>query len=461
MLDTPKITLGYRTIAEVTALSQEITRIACRTTFGGKKVLSGFGTTESLMTATTGKINFQVGSNHDDLQTLDMNIYKNDRSGTVDKGKTVKASVNALGDTKGEFLKKAADAEKAYKAADTLKTSDGKDASDADKATARQAVIDQYGAYLNVTTDKDGKVTGATAKTADDWLTNAAGDTKAEFTKIATDAGTAYAKIADDDTTKTDDDSVEVNGKKFTFTTSTQAERRNEFLAAYGDYLKNAEDGKTKIAKTADDFTAVQSKQNRAIDASGNTKIDDTGKEVAGWKQAKEDVNVFKDTASASKGYSLENLMKAVGLNGGNSGSASFMVNVDGTTAKTNGAYTVFDVRTSSAAQATLASIDKVINLIDTKRGDFGALENRMSSTISNQTNIMNNESDARSRIRDTDYAEEASNLSAQSIVQQAASSMLTKANSLPQMALSLLGCVLAILSCDQGTAGVMRAQAA
>ena len=81
-----------------------------------------------------------------------------------------------------------------------------------------------------------------------------------------------------------------------------------------------------------------------------------------------------------------------------------------------------------------------MINLIDTKRGDFGALENRMSSTISNQTNIMNNESDARSRIRDTDYAEEASNLSAQSIVQQAASSMLTQANSLPQMALSLLG---------------------
>ena len=43
-------------------------------------------------------------------------------------------------------------------------------------------------------------------------------------------------------------------------------------------------------------------------------------------------------------------------------------------------------------------------------------------------------------RIRDTDYAEEASNLSAQSIVQQAASSMLTQANSLLQMALSLLG---------------------
>ena len=130
--------------------------------------------------------------------------------------------------------------------------------------------------------------------------------------------------------------------------------------------------------------------------------------------------------------------MKAAGMKDPGSGSASFKVNEDGTTGESNNAtaYTVFDVRDSKAAQATLASIDDVIKLIDTKRGDFGALENRMSSTISNQTNIMNNESDARSRIRDTDYAEEASNLSAQSIVQQAASSMLTQANSLPQMAL-------------------------
>ena len=51
-------------------------------------MLSGFGTTESLMTATTGKINFQVGSNHDDLQTLGMNIYENDKSGTVKVGDT-------------------------------------------------------------------------------------------------------------------------------------------------------------------------------------------------------------------------------------------------------------------------------------------------------------------------------------------------------------------------------------
>ena len=147
--------------------------------------------------------------------------------------------------------------------------------------------------------------------------------------------------------------------------------------------------------------------------------------------------------------YSLGSLMKAAfagdKLESVQKNSQAMFMTSSSTTdvANASGNYTsyyVWNVSGSGAAQATLGAIDKVINLIDTKRGDFGALENRLSSTIDNQTNISNNESDARSRIRDTDYAEEASNLSAQSIVQQAASSMLTQANSLPQLALSLLG---------------------
>ena len=99
-----------------------------------------------------------------------------------------------------------------------------------------------------------------------------------------------------------------------------------------------------------------------------------------------------------------------------------------------------FTVSTASKAQATLANIDKFIAHVDKVRGELGAVQNRLESTIANQSNIAENESDARSRIRDTDYAEEAANLSQQTIVQQAASSMLTQANSRPQIALSLLG---------------------
>ena len=134
------------------------------------------------------------------------------------------------------------------------------------------------------------------------------------------------------------------------------------------------------------------------------------------------------------KNYSLSSLMIAAGITVNNDQKSN------STASFKSGSNIVFDVSNSKSAQATLANIDAVINVIDSKRGDFGALQNRMESTISNQTNIANNETDARSRIRDTDYATEASNLSAQSIVQQAASSMLTQANSLPQLALSLLG---------------------
>ena len=99
-----------------------------------------------------------------------------------------------------------------------------------------------------------------------------------------------------------------------------------------------------------------------------------------------------------------------------------------------------FKVSTVDEAQDTLKTIDDFIAYVDKARGELGAVQNRLESTIANQSNIAENESDARSRIRDTDYAEEAANLSQQTIVQQAASSMLTQANSRPQIALSLLG---------------------
>ena len=99
-----------------------------------------------------------------------------------------------------------------------------------------------------------------------------------------------------------------------------------------------------------------------------------------------------------------------------------------------------FDLSSASQAQAVLGNIDNFIAHVDATRGQLGAVQNRLESTISNQSNIAENESDARSRIRDTDYAEEAANLSQQTIIQQAATSMLTQANSRPQIALSLLG---------------------
>ena len=124
--------------------------------------------------------------------------------------------------------------------------------------------------------------------------------------------------------------------------------------------------------------------------------------------------------------------MAAKGAKGANVGTAGIK-EMDG------GGWT-FDLSTATSAQAVLGNIDNFIAHVDKTRGQLGAIQNRLESTISNQSNIAENESDARSRIRDTDYAEEAANLSQQTIIQQAATSMLTQANSRPQIALSLLG---------------------
>ncbi len=99
-----------------------------------------------------------------------------------------------------------------------------------------------------------------------------------------------------------------------------------------------------------------------------------------------------------------------------------------------------FSVSTADFAQGTIAGIDKLINIVDTKRAELGAMQNRMESTIRNQSNVSENVSDARSRIRDADYAEETANLTAQTILQQASTSILTQANQRPQIAMTLLG---------------------
>ena len=97
-------------------------------------------------------------------------------------------------------------------------------------------------------------------------------------------------------------------------------------------------------------------------------------------------------------------------------------------------------VKTPQAAQNTLNTIDKFIEYVDSKRAALGAIQNRMESTIRNQSSISENESDARSRIRDTDFASETAALTQNQIIQQASQTILSQANQRPTVALSLLG---------------------
>ena len=123
----------------------------------------------------------------------------------------------------------------------------------------------------------------------------------------------------------------------------------------------------------------------------------------------------------------------AANLKGGNDfDSASALIDDTGTGG--------FFLTSQSAANISIKSIDAMIKIVDTQRADLGAIQNRLESSIRNQSNVSANSADARSRIRDADFAEESANLSQQSIIQQAATSMLMQANTRPQLALSMLG---------------------
>jgi flagellin len=94
-----------------------------------------------------------------------------------------------------------------------------------------------------------------------------------------------------------------------------------------------------------------------------------------------------------------------------------------------------------SAATATdaIKSIDKAIEQVSMSRADLGAFQNRLIATVNNLTNVVTNTEASKSRIMDTDYSKETTNLAKSQIIQQAATAMLAQANQAPQMVMSLL----------------------
>jgi flagellin len=99
-----------------------------------------------------------------------------------------------------------------------------------------------------------------------------------------------------------------------------------------------------------------------------------------------------------------------------------------------------FDLTSVANASAALATIDAAIDSVSSMRGDLGAYQNRLQSSVRSIATNQENLSAAESRIRDVDVAAETADLTRNSIMQQAAVSVLSQANVQPQLALSLLG---------------------
>jgi len=102
-------------------------------------------------------------------------------------------------------------------------------------------------------------------------------------------------------------------------------------------------------------------------------------------------------------------------------------------------AASVGSAAAAAGARNAIDAIDKAIKSIDTSRAKLGAVQNRFTTTISNLQSSIENQSAARSRITDTDFAMETANLSRNQILQQAGTAMLAQANQSTQSVLKLL----------------------
>jgi len=114
-------------------------------------------------------------------------------------------------------------------------------------------------------------------------------------------------------------------------------------------------------------------------------------------------------------------------------------INLQDTTAATL-AITALDVTSAANASAAITAVETATDTVNTARGSLGASQNRLQSAFVNTQTQRENLSAAESRIRDVDVAAETADLTRNSILQQAAVSVLSQANVQPQLALRLLG---------------------
>jgi flagellin len=97
------------------------------------------------------------------------------------------------------------------------------------------------------------------------------------------------------------------------------------------------------------------------------------------------------------------------------------------------------DLTTSANASTALAAIDSKLDTITTERATYGAVMNRFQFAISSLQVTGENQTAARGRIMDADFAAETANLARSQILQQAGTAMVAQANQLPQQVLQLL----------------------
>jgi flagellin len=222
------------------------------------------------------------------------------------------------------------------------------------------------------------------------------------------------------------------------------SEKMRASIRSFGAAGRNAQDGISLVQTAEGSMNEVSNILGRmrelAVQASNGT-LSDTDRETIN-----DEVGALVSEIDRIAGSTEFN---GVNLLDGSATTASIQVGInDGDTIdvvlqETTGdalGIDAVDVSTASGASDALAEIDGAIDLLNTARGSLGASQNRLTSAFSSIQNQRENLSAAESRIRDVDVAFETADLTRNTILQQAAVSVLSQANTQPQLALRLLG---------------------
>ncbi|MGL4857563.1 flagellin, partial [Plesiomonas sp.] len=365
---------------EVTALNNEMTRMAETTTFGGQKLLDGSFGTKTLQVGSEANETIDLSLKSTKAEDLGANALRAGRVGTIAAGATASSNGVSAGTL---TLKGKKDVAVDVKAGDSAKAI----------AEAVNKKSSQTGIKAEATTS----LTLAAAGSSMD-ITISAGGRDAE--RITVNSG-------------------DVN---------KQAEEIN------------AKSAKTGITATVNDDGVLQLNNKAGEDIQIQNKNAGAGNEVTVNSGSGSSATLSSATPAVMVGgqiaYTANDSFNITASKGGSLG-----LGASGTTvgAKKESIADI-DMSTQDGAQQAISAIDGALASIDDQRSDLGALQNRLSSTVSNLGNIQENASAGRSRIMDVDFASETTNMTKQQILQQAGTAMLAQAKQLPQAALSLLG---------------------
>ena len=232
------------------------------------------------------------------------------------------------------------------------------------------------------------------------------------------------------------------------------AERMNSQVRGMNVAIRNANDG-ISLAQTAEGALSkvgdsLQRMRELAIQARNATNSssdkDSLNKEFV--ELQKEIARVLGGTTFNGKhilGADATTLTFQIGANT----TSDDVININTSNMVTDTTITAITSSTMAAidANATVGaignvidSLDKAIDLVNDTRATYGATQSRFDAIISNLQTAVENQSAARSRIMDADYAAETANMSRAQILQQAGTAMVAQANQLPQQVLKLLG---------------------